>query len=141
MHGASSHILIDVPPKVIYDVVLDFESYPEFLSDVKEAVIQKKGKPIVASFEISVIKRIRYTLSFNGTPHKKIAWSFVEGDLFKHNEGCWQFDEVKKGQTKATYKIEVDFGFMVPQMISNKLIGNNLPSMMKKFKERAEGLA
>lgn len=141
MPGATTSILIDVPPKVIYEVVYDFEKYPEFLPDVKDVAIEKKGKHLMATFEISVIKKIRYTLTFSTVPAKKIEWSFVKGDLFKDNRGSWQFEEIKKGQTKATYHVEVDFGLLVPSMITNKLVGSNLPTMMKRFKERAETLA
>lgn len=141
MPGATTSIVMDVPPKVIYDVVLDFENYPEFLPDVKEATTEKKGKQIFASFEISVIKKIHYTLAFTTVPGKKISWSFVKGDLFKNNQGYWGFEELKKGQTKAIYHIEVDFGFMVPSLITNKLLGSNLPTMMERFRKRAEQLA
>lgn len=141
MPGAQSSIVMDVPPKAIYDVVLDFESYPEFLKDVKDASVEKKGAKIIATFEISVIKRIRYTLAFTTVPAKKVTWTFVKGDLFKDNRGSWDFQEVKKGQTKTTYAVEVDFGFPVPGMITNKLVGSNLPDMLRRFKERAESLA
>lgn len=141
MPGASSSIIIEAPPKVIYDVVLDFENYPDFLPDVKNAVVEKKGKQTIATFEISVIKKIHYTLSFATVPPKKISWSFVKGDLFKDNRGSWELKELKKGQTEALYQVEVDFGFPVPSLITNKLVGSNLPSMLKRFKERAESLA
>lgn len=141
MPGATTSIIMDVPPKTIYEVVLDFEKYSRFLPDVKKAVVHKKGKEIVADFEISVIKKIHYTLAFTTVPNKKISWSFVKGDLFKDNRGHWRFHEVKKGQTEVTYNIEVDFGLFVPSMITNKLVGHNLPTMMKRFKERAEKLA
>jgi ribosome-associated toxin RatA of RatAB toxin-antitoxin module len=140
MPGASTSIVMDVPAKTIYQVVTDFESYPEFLPDVRKAVVAKKGKNLQADFEISVIKTIRYSLAFSLDPHKKVSWTFVKGDIFKDNQGEWTFEELKKGQTKVTYNIEVDFGLFVPSMITNKLVGHNLPTMMKRFKERAEGL-
>ena len=141
MPGAETDILISVPPKVIYDVVLDFESYQEFLPDVKKAEVAKKVNKILATFEISVIKKIHYTLSFQAVPGRKISWNFVKGDLFKDNRGSWEFEEVKKGVTKARYRVDVDFGFLVPSMITNKLVGSNLPTMMKRFKDRAESLS
>lgn len=141
MPGASTSIVMDVPPKVIYDVVTDFERYPQFLPDVKKASIVKKGKGLQADFEISVIKTIHYSLAFSLHPAKKVAWTFVKGDLFKDNRGEWLFEELKKNQTKVTYNIEVDFGLFVPSMITNKLVGHNLPTMMKRFKDRAESLA
>jgi hypothetical protein len=45
-----------------------------------------------------------------------------------------------KGKTKVTYNIDVDFGLFVPSLITNKLVGHNLPTMMKRFKDRAESL-
>lgn len=141
MPGASTSIVMDVPAKVIYEVVSDFESYPEFLPDVKKTNVTKKGKGVQADFEISVIKTIHYTLEFSLVPNKKVSWTFVKGDLFKDNTGEWTFEEVKKGQTKVTYAVDVDFGLFVPSMITKKLVGSNLPSMMKRFKERAESLA
>jgi coenzyme Q-binding protein COQ10 len=141
MPGTSTSILIDAPAKVVYDVISDFESYPEFLPDVKKVEVDKKGKRLTATFEVSVIKKIRYTLEFATVPSKKISWTFVKGDVFKDNRGGWEFEEVKKGQTKATYQIEVDFGLLVPSLITNKLVGHNLPQMMKRFKERAESLS
>jgi coenzyme Q-binding protein COQ10 len=141
MPGASTSIVMDVPAKVIYEVVSDFESYPDFLPDVKKSTVTKKGKGVQAEFEISVIKTIRYTLDFSLVPNKKVTWSFVKGDVFKDNSGEWTFEEVKKGQTKVTYSVDVDFGLFVPSLITKKLVGSNLPTMMKRFKERAESLA
>ncbi len=140
MPGAKTSIIMDVPPKKIYDVVIDFENYPDFLPDVKKAVVKKTGKDLVASFEISVIKTIHYTLRFHGIPAKKVVWSFVEGDIFKDNRGEWLFEPEGKNKTHVTYKIEVDFGLFVPSMITNKLVGKSLPAMMEKFKKRAESL-
>lgn len=137
MPGATQSIIINVPPKVIYDVVLDFESYPEFFKDVKSITVEKK-KPLTVTFEINVIKKIKYTLVFNTTPNKKVFWSFVEGDVFKENKGSWIFEEEGKDKTHVTYNIEVDFGLFVPSLITNKLIGRNLPDMLQTFKKRAE---
>ncbi len=139
MPGTSTSIVIHVPPKAVYDVVADFESYPEFLPDVKKAVIHSKnGKEMTAEFEIKVIKTIKYSLHFKFQPGKKLSWNFVKGDLFKSNTGSWDFSEIKKGQTKATYSVEVDFGLFVPKAIVSMLVGSNLPKMMERFKKRAE---
>jgi ribosome-associated toxin RatA of RatAB toxin-antitoxin module len=140
MPGASASIVVNAPLKVVYDVVLDFEKYSEFLPDVKKASVEKKGKTIIADFEISVLRRIHYTLSVTAVPSKKISWTLVKSDFFKDNKGHWEFKEAGKGKTQATYTADVDFGFMVPSIITKKLVGSSLPSMLKRFKERAEKL-
>lgn len=141
MPGASTEIVMNVTPKTIYDIVLDFESYPEFLDDVKSVSVKKSGKSLQATFEVSVIKSFKYTLKFTTVANKKISWELVEGDMLKKNNGSWIFEPEGKGKTHVTYNIEVDLGLFVPSMVTNKLVGKNLPTMMQKFKERAEELS
>lgn len=141
MPRVEESIVVDVPPKVIYEVALDFEKYPEFLSDVKQASVQnRKGKSLIVDFDIKVIRSIQYTLKVTPAPYKNIQWDLLKGDLFKKNRGEWTFKEEGKGKTRATYSIDIEFGLFVPSMITSKLIGSNLPGMMKRFKERVEGL-
>ena len=141
MPGATSAIIMEVEPKTIYGVVRDFEAYSEFLPEIREAETIKKGtKSARARFEIKLIKTVLYALDYTLKPHREISWSFVEGNLFKDCFGAWQFEELEPGVTEATYNINVDFGLFVPKAITNMLVGNNLPTMMKKFKERAESL-
>jgi ribosome-associated toxin RatA of RatAB toxin-antitoxin module len=61
--------------------------------------------------------------------------------LFKDNFGKWTFREQPDGTTKVEYEINVKFNLFVPGMIEKKLIEVNLPSMMRAFKEQAEGVA
>ena len=141
MPGATSSILIHADTKTVYEVVSDFEKYPEFIPDVKSVKVHRKGKKVEADFEVSIIKRIQYSLAFDLKPYQQVQWTFVSSNLFKDNKGYWKFKEVKKGQTEATYHTEVDFGLFVPSIITNRLVGSNLPAMLKRFKTRAEGLA
>lgn len=140
MPETSTEIVVDVPAKELFDVVSDFKKYPEFLPDVKKVELETKGREIQGTFEIKVIKTIRYTLKFKMQPSKKISWSFVHGDLFKDNCGHWELEELGKGQTRAVYSINVDFGLFVPKAIISMLVGSNLPAMMQRFKKRAETL-
>ena len=138
MAEAEQSILIHAPIKAVYDVVADFESYPEFQPEVKKVSLHKKGKAVLADFEVSLIKTVRYTIKLNMKPHSKIEWSFVSGDFFKDNHGGWTFEEEGKNKTRATYKIEVEVGMFIPSMVVKKLVAQNLPSMLEKFKKRIE---
>lgn len=141
MPGATISVTIHTPAKVVYNVLTDFEKYPEFLDEMREVnTIEKTAKTAQVEFVIKVIKRIRYTLDYKLTPNKKIVWHFVEGDTFKDCKGSWTLKETKKGVTEATYHVEVDFGLFVPKKITEMLVGRNLPNLMRSFKNRAEGL-
>lgn len=136
----SKDIEIKASPKKCFKVIADFESYPEFIKDLKNVeVSHKKGNTCQVTYHINVIKAISYTLKMKTTPKDNhLQWIFVEGDYMKDNYGHWDLEEVKKGVTLATYNIDVKFGLLVPGAVTKKLVGNHLPAMLKAFKERIE---
>lgn len=141
MPSVTESIEIQASPKKCYDVITDYEAYPEFLDNLKNvSVTQKKGESCEITYEIDLIKTISYTLKMHGKPPKKVEWSFVKGDIMKDNHGHWTLEEVKKGVTKATYELNIEFGLLVPNMITKRLVGKNLPEMLKSFKKRIEGM-
>lgn len=140
MSTAKAEIDIEAPIDVVYEVISDFESYPEFLSETKKVKIQSaNGKSAKVTFNINLIKKISYTLDIKFSPNKGLTWKLLEGDLMKKNTGKWKLSH-KKGVTKAVYEIDMEFTGLVPKAISNRLIGSSLPTMMKAFRDRAEEL-
>ena len=142
MSHATASIEINAPIKKVFEVISDFESYPEFVGETEKVVVEKKaGKSLQVTFTISMIKKITYTLDIKLNPHQGLSWKLIRGDMMKNNSGQWKVSEVEKDLTKAVYEIDMDFGGMVPKAITNKLVGTNLPSMLKQFRDRAEELA
>lgn len=140
MPSVTESIEINATPKKCYEVITDYEAYPEFLSNLKTVTVsKKKGETCEITYEIDLIKTISYTLKMNGKPPKKIEWSFVKGDIMKDNHGHWTLEEVKKGVTRATYELNIELGLLVPGAITKRLVGKNLPEMLASFKKRIEG--
>lgn len=139
MATTEQSIEIKASPKKCYEVIADYESYKEFLPDLKNVIVKNhKGDAAEVTYEISVIKTISYTLKMKGTPHSKVEWSFVKGDIMKDNHGYWELEEIKKGVTKATYHITIELPMLVPGSVTKALIGKNLPEMLNNFKKRIE---
>lgn len=140
MASTSKTIEIKATAKECFKVITDYESYPEFLKEVTDIAVTKKGTGIhEVTFGLHLIKRLSYTLRMVAKPPKQVTWTFVKGDFMKSNTGEWTLEE-KKGVTQATYTIDVSFGLLVPGAVSKALIGNHLPAMLEAFKERIEGL-
>lgn len=145
MPSASRSITVDVPPEHFFETVTDYEAYPEFIPETIETEIlseKKKGKGRVADvrFSIKVIKKVDYALRLTEEPSSKVSWTLVD-DMpgpFKSNTGGWEIESAGKGKTKATYTVDVTIGFLVPQTITNMLVGSSLPKMLEQMKERAE---
>lgn len=132
-----SERLMPVSVKKLWNVILDFESYPEFLKEVVSTKVEKKGKLFLVEFEIEILKRFKYTLEFSTTPFSEISWKLVEGEFLKTNNGKWVLKEKSKSQTLAIYETEVTFGFFVPNWVIKKLTEVNLPAMLEAFERRA----
>jgi ribosome-associated toxin RatA of RatAB toxin-antitoxin module len=139
MPQVTEAIEIKATPKKCYEVITDYENYPEFIDNVKSVTVsKKKGETCEITYELDLIKSIRYTLKMIGKPPHRLEWQFVSGDIMKKNEGHWELSEIKKGVTHATYDIDIELGLFVPGIITKKLVGKNLPEMLKSFKTRIE---
>ncbi len=140
MPWAERSIEIDAPPESVWEVITDFESYPEFLSDMRSVrVASRSERGATVRFELDLIKRVRYTLAFEADPPRRLAWSLVRGDFMRRNEGSWELQELEGGRTRATYRIALALGAIVPSSITTRLAAERLPETLEAFKRRIEG--
>ena len=141
MANAERVEIFDAPIENVFQVISNYESYPEFMDGVKSVkIISKKGESTTAEYNIDIIKKFTYVLELTEKKNEALTWTFVSGDIFKKNNGGWYLKDLGNGKTEVTYKVDVDFKMMVPGMISKKLIASNLPSMMKQVNLRAKNL-
>lgn len=144
MPAASRSIVINVPAEHLFDTITDYESYPDFIPEtlgveVLERKKKKDGSRVSeVKFDIKVIKQVDYTLRLTEVPNESVTWELVEGRIFKSNNGGWQLESAGKGKTEATYSVDITIGLLVPQAITNMLVGSSLPKMLEQMKERAE---
>lgn len=141
MAGAEQSIYVGVRPEALFSVITDYESYPQFLSDMEAAkVISREGPVVEVEFTLNLIKRIRYTLRLTEEPPNRVSWTLVDG-MFKRNDGSWKLAEQPDGRTKATYRIDVGVGVFLPGAIVHRLVGQTLPATLESFRDRAEAQA
>jgi len=139
--GAEQSIYVGVRPETLFSVITDYESYPQFLSDMEDAkVVSRDGSVVEVEFTLNLIKRVRYTLRLTEEAPNKVSWSLVEG-MFKRNDGSWRLVEQPDGRTKATYRIELAVGVFLPGAIVHRLVGQTLPATLEAFRDRAEAQA
>ena len=141
MAVARRSVEVDVPPKKFYQVVVDFENYPEFVNGVYSVICLKESamNPQV-QFEIKLIKKVSYILDFDNVPGKSVRWTLAKKGFFKKNDGSWELEPLDKGKrTRATYTVDIEMG-LVPGSILKTITEVNFPKMLGEFKKRAESL-
>lgn len=119
-----------------FQIISDYEKYPEFLSEVKGCkVLETKGNKKLVEFQVSVIKTFSYRLWITEDAPKKVSWTLDSGDLFKTSIGSWELED-NGGKTKAKYSVDATFKVFVPGPVAKALVNVNLPNMMKAYQNR-----
>jgi coenzyme Q-binding protein COQ10 len=139
MASATRSIVIDAPPERVFDVIADYQRYPEFLSEVKSIRTSDRiGNQVDIHYEVDVVKRIHYTLRMVEERPRALRWTFVKGEVMKDNRGSWTLEPTPDGKTRATYTLDVAVGLLVPRPLLAALVDSSLPKMLESFKKRVE---
>ena len=140
MAGAKHETVMDVSLDALWEVITDYESYPEFVEGLESLTITKKeGKSTWAEYVLNMFgKKVKYTLKHTENPKKGLKWTMVEGEFFKSNDGSWEIEAEGKDQVHAIYTVDAGFPLLVPKSIVNTLTGTQLPKMMKAFEDQAK---
>lgn len=140
MPGATRTIVINAPVEKVFDVITQYDRYPEFLPEVKEVrAANRQGNTLELHYKVDVMKTIRYSIRVTEERPRRMAWTFIEGEMMKDNKGSWVLEPEGEGKTRATYNVEMALGLLVPKAVVNALVDTSLPKMLEAFKRRAEG--
>ena len=135
-------IVINTSPNVLFDVITDYEKYPQFLKEVERIdVLKQTSEATRVRYTVNLIKKVQYTIDLVSVENKSVSWSLVESGIMKTNNGGWELKDLGDGKTEATYSVEVvPKGLLVPKRILHMLTDKSLPSTMSAFKARAESM-
>ena len=142
---ASERIRVDAPANRCYDVAVDFESYPEWVRDVKEAKILEtddEGRGKKVEYRAAALgKSIRYVLAydFSALP-EAFSWQFVEGDMLRRLDGTYRF-EPDGDSTRVHYDLAVELAVPLPGLLKRRAAGLIMGGALKELKKQVEAVA
>jgi ribosome-associated toxin RatA of RatAB toxin-antitoxin module len=143
MAQASRSVTVNVTPEKLFDIIADYEKYPEFLPEVKKVKVdagQGSIKEVTYTVDIKA-KVINYTLKHTAERPAKLSWTMIKGEMMKGNDGSWVLKPgAQPGTTDATYNIDLKLSALVPGFIEKALAEQSLPGLLANFKARAEKL-
>ncbi len=144
MAQATRTEVIEVPFRSLYDVVVDYERYPEFIASMKAVKVlgsTEDGRKRV-NFEIDLVKRIAYVVTIKEEITEQLGlasvhWTLESGDMIKKNTGGWYLKSLGPSKTEVRYELEVELGIPVPGFVMKGLIANSLPESINQVAKRA----
>jgi len=134
---------IDATRAGCFEVLLDFDTYPDWQPALKTAVVHERdaeGRGSLVEFTAdAVVKQIGYIARYHYDVPARMRWELVSGTI-KSGDGEFVLEELGGPErTLATYRLESDLGFYVPgpmlRIGTDKLMGGVIGGL----KRRAEG--
>lgn len=142
------HKILPYTPQQMYDLVLDIESYPEFLPWCAGARIWERKKDYMMADVLVGYKMLREKFTskvyfkppaFAGAGSSEIQVEYLNGPL-RHLHNGWIFLPEKPGQCLVDFTIDFEFHNKFLQGVIEGFFDKALKKMIDAFEARAHQL-
>lgn len=141
---ATQQTTINAPPEHCYQVAVDFERYPAWARDVKEAeVIERddRGRAVEVAYRAAGLGRsLRYQLHYDyaGAP-ERLSWELVASDLLRRLDGAYEFAPgASDDTTVVTYHLTVDLKVPLPGFVKRRAEKMIMSTALESLREVVE---
>ena len=138
----SQTIYIEADPGTVLEVIADIDSYPEWISEYKEAEVQERGSdgfPKVVRFvmDAGVIKDTLVMTYKWPKNHQSLSWTLVSSSLLRSLDGSYRLAPKGSG-TDVTYELTVDLTIPMIGLLKRKAERRLTDTALKDLKKRVE---
>jgi uncharacterized membrane protein len=135
---ATQRMHIEAPLERIWAVLTDFESYPTWARDLKEATVLQRddeGRASLVRFRAAAMGRsTTYTLAYDWSDApKRLPWKLVSGDIQKVLDGAYEFQETDSG-TDVTYHLRVDLAIPLPGFVKRRAEARIISTALRELR-------
>ena len=135
---ATQQMHIEAPLERIWAVLTDFEAYPTWARDLKEATVVQRddeGRASLVRFRAAAMGRsTTYTLAYewDDAPNR-LPWKLVTGDIQRVLDGAYEFTEVDGG-TDVTYHLRVDLAIPLPGFVKRRAEARIISTALRELR-------
>ncbi|MFG2562244.1 SRPBCC family protein [Streptomyces sp. NPDC048496] len=141
----SSTITIEAAPADVMGVIADFDRYPEWTGEVKEADVlakdeQGRAEKVRLVLDAGAIKD-DHTLAYTWTGDHEVSWTLVKSQMLRAIDGSYALAPLGDGsRTEVTYRLTVDVKIPMLGMIKRKAEKVIIDRALAGLKKRVESL-
>jgi uncharacterized membrane protein len=133
---------IDAPLTEIWSVLTDFEQYPQWARDLKEArVLQRddEGRATTVHFRAAAMGRsTTYTLRYDWSDApNRLPWELVDGDIMRVLDGVYELAEAD-GATDITYHLRVELAIPLPGFVKRRAEARIVGTALQELRDHIE---
>ena len=139
----TERMVIRASPVYCYEVLTDFERYPEWAGDIKAVTVEGRdgeGRASEVTFRAAAFGRsTSYTLryDYSGAPGK-LSWEQVQGDVTRKLDGSYKIDPGDGDSAEVTYELTVDLKVPLPVFVKRRAEGRITHTALRELKARVE---
>lgn len=137
---------IEASPEACFAVALDFASYTEWATDIKEVeiiAVDDTGRGGDVAFRVAAMGRsTRYTLRYSyGSNPLRMSWRLIEGDVMERIDGEYEFVPIDDGaRCEVRYYVSVDMLVPLPGFVKRRAEAKILHTAIEDLKRRVESV-
>jgi ribosome-associated toxin RatA of RatAB toxin-antitoxin module len=140
---ATEEMEVGAPPERCWEVVVDFERYPEWASRIKQVIVEdndEEGRPSRVTYRAGAMGRsTQYTLRYDYSDGpRQLSWVLEKGDVMRKLDGSYIFDAVDDDRTAVTYHLEAELVLPLPSFIKGRARSFILHTALRELKARVE---
>ncbi|HEY2300631.1 MAG TPA: SRPBCC family protein [Acidimicrobiales bacterium] len=139
----AERVLIRATPERCFEILTDFERYPEWSPDIKAVRVLEEDehrRATKVAFRAAAFGRstsLTLAYDYSDAP-KQLAWVQVDGDLTRRYDGTYLF-ELAGEETQVTYRLTVALKAPLPGFVKRRAESRLVGGALKELKARAEG--
>lgn len=134
--------VLPFPPRELYEVVLDVDSYHEFVPWCTRSRVLARIDDKHTAAELAVgfnMLSERYTSLITAEPFSSITVDVPNSSLFDYLVNDWKFEEgPDKDSTRLSFYVEFRFRSALYQRITNQFFNAVVKNMVSAFESRAQ---
>jgi Polyketide cyclase / dehydrase and lipid transport len=142
---ATEHLIIRTSPSHLWEVLVDFERYPMWARDLKEARVvatDDRGRPTQVAFRAAAMGRsTSYTLGYDhtGAPNR-LEWRLVEGDIMRRLDGSYSLTAVEgdSERTDVVYRLTVELIVPLPGFVKRRAESRIVHTALRELRDHIE---
>lgn len=142
--AVSDSIAVNAEPDTVMDVIVDYEAYPDWQSEIKAAEILETdehgwGTRVRYSVDAKVFTAeyvLRYTYGDD-----TVEWHLDSSDQLDALDGIYRLRDLGDGRTDVNYELDVVPSVRLPGVLRRQAARRIVDGALKGLKERSESPA
>jgi ribosome-associated toxin RatA of RatAB toxin-antitoxin module len=145
---ATQRATIAVSPSALFEVVTNFEHYPQWARDLKHVEVVGRddaGRAVEVLYRAAAMGRsTSYTLRYDYTDAPRtLPWKLVRGDIMRRLDGAYELHEVQGDpeSTEVVYHLAVELVVPLPAFVKRRAETKIMHNALRELKAHVEELS